>query len=63
VADERDAWVHRLDGRAARDEGQPLVGAGALGERGQQPAREARHAAPGEQGARVDSHPHGDRTV
>ena len=51
------------DGRAAGDEGQPLVVAEAVGQRGQQPAREARHAAPGEQGARVDTHLHRERTV
>ena len=51
------------DGGASGDEGQPLVVAEAVGQRAQQPAREARHAAPGEQGARVDTHLHRDGTV
>ena len=63
VAHQRHARVDRCDGGAAGDEGQPLVVAEALGQRGQHPAREARHAAPGEQGARVDTHLHRDRTV
>jgi hypothetical protein len=55
-----------MDGRdrgASGDEGHPLVVAVAVGQRGQQPAREARHAAPGEQSARVDTNLHRDRTV
>ena len=63
VAHERHARMHRCDRGAAGDEGQPLVVAVAVGQRGQQPAREARHAAPGEQGARVDTHLHRERTV
>jgi hypothetical protein len=63
VAHERHPGVDRLDGGAPGDEREPLVVAEALGQRGQQPAREARHAAPGEQGARVDTHLHRDRTV
>ena len=63
VANERHARMHRRDRGAPGHEGQPLVVGVAVGQRGQQPAREARHAAPGEQGARVDTHLHRDRTV
>ena len=63
VAHERHARMDGCDGGASGDEREPLVVAEALGQRGQQPAREARHAAPGEQGARVDTHLHRDRTV
>jgi hypothetical protein len=63
VAHEGHARMHRRDRRLAGDEGRPLVLAMAFGQRGQQPAREARHAAPGEQGARVDTHLHRERTV
>ena len=50
--------MHRRDRGAPGHEREPLVVGVAVGQRGQQPAREARHAAPGEQGARVDTHLH-----
>ena len=63
VAHERHARVDRGDRCAAGDEGEPLVLGEAVGQRRQQLAREARHAAPGEQCARVDTHLHRHRTV
>ena len=63
VAHQRHARVDRGDRRAAGDEGQPFVVAETVGQRRQQLAREARHAAPGEQGARVDTHLHRHGTV
>ena len=51
------------DRRAAGDEGEPLVVGVAGGQRAQQRARVAGDAAPGEQGARVDTDLHRDRTV
>jgi hypothetical protein len=55
--------MHRRNGGAAGDEGEPFVAGEAIGEGGEQLARVARHAAPGEQGARVDTDPHRERTV
>ena len=63
VADHAHSRRNRGDRCATRNEGHPLVVGEAVGQRLEQRARVALHAAPGEQSARVDTHPHRLRTV